>query len=175
MASIENRSRYTVTVKHNDALARTFPFTELEQAQAYSQALRRQGYKPRLRQLEDTILVRIRQKGHKALNYTAQSVEEAEQLVKKIEEERSRGTLYRLHEGAPGHLRRPHPPLHRRGGPEKKGLGEGRAIQMLRLARRPRRRAREARRAAGRRNRGGRLRHHAPQRDAHAGPMTWNG
>jgi hypothetical protein len=91
MASIENRSRYTVTVKHNDALARTFPFTELEQAQAYSQALRRQGYKPRLRQLEDTILVRIRQKGHKALNYTAQSVEEAEQLVKKIEEERSRG------------------------------------------------------------------------------------
>ncbi|RDK09165.1 site-specific integrase [Cupriavidus lacunae] len=91
MANIENRSRYTVTVKNNDALARTFPYSQLEQAKAYHAELRRQGYKPSLGQREDTIAIRIRQKGHRDLNYTARSLDEADRLVQKIEEERSRG------------------------------------------------------------------------------------
>ncbi|MCL6468078.1 MAG: site-specific integrase, partial [Ralstonia sp.] len=91
MATIENRSKYVVSVKNNDALQRTFPFSELQRAKAYCVELREQGYKPKLGQLEDTFLVRIRQKGHKAQQFTVDSLAEAESAVARIEAERRAG------------------------------------------------------------------------------------
>ncbi|QKL60742.1 site-specific integrase [Ralstonia solanacearum] len=91
MATIENRSRYTVSVKNNDARKQLFPFTELARAKAYCAELRRQGYKPKLDQLEDAFFVRIRQKGHKEQSFTVDSLADAESAVARIEAERKTG------------------------------------------------------------------------------------
>jgi integrase len=91
MASITNRSRFFVSVKNNDTLHREFPFHRLADAKAYHAQLVGQKLKPTLGQYEDTIEIRIRQKGWPTLNYTATSVAQAESTVHKIEEERSRG------------------------------------------------------------------------------------
>ena len=64
MATIEIRSRFTVSVKHRPDLAREFPHDKATQARAYLEALRTQGHKPTLTQGEDQLWVRIRQKGH---------------------------------------------------------------------------------------------------------------
>lgn len=91
MATTENRSCYTVSVKHREDLSRTFPYTQLEQAKAYCADLLRQNLKPRLAQLEDTIAIRIRQKGHPSMNFTAGSLQEAEDIIVRIESERRQG------------------------------------------------------------------------------------
>jgi len=91
MASITNRSRFFVSVKGRDDLHREFPCHRLAAARAYHAELAAQRLKPRLGQYEDTIEIRIRQKGWPALNYTAGSIAEAERVVHKVEEERSRG------------------------------------------------------------------------------------
>ena len=43
MASIENRSRYTVTVKNRDDLTREFPFSKSKAIETHVAALREQG------------------------------------------------------------------------------------------------------------------------------------
>ncbi|MGN8108113.1 site-specific integrase [Paraburkholderia sp. 22098] len=91
MASITNRSRFFVEVKNNHDCYREFPFHRLADAKTYHASLVAQKLKPVLGQLEDTIEVRIRHKGWPTVNYTATSVAEAEGIVNKIEEERSRG------------------------------------------------------------------------------------
>lgn len=91
MASITNRSRFFVSVKGRDDLHREFPCHRLAAAKAYHAELVAQKLKPRLGQYEDTIEIRIRQKGWPPLNYTAASIAEAESVVRKVEEERSRG------------------------------------------------------------------------------------
>ncbi|MCS4509294.1 hypothetical protein [Xylophilus ampelinus] len=53
--------------------------------------LRAQHLKPRVEQLEDSWLVRIREKGHKPLSITFNSRKEAEGYVRRTTEERSRG------------------------------------------------------------------------------------
>ena len=63
MATVENRSRYCVTVKNRDDLTRRFPFTQLAKAEAYRDSLREVNCKPRITQEEDQFFVRIRQKG----------------------------------------------------------------------------------------------------------------
>ncbi|RQR39430.1 hypothetical protein DIE23_02445 [Burkholderia sp. Bp9143] len=91
MASITNRSRFFVSVRQRDDLHREFSFHRLTDAKAYHTELVAQKLKPRLGQYEDTIEIRIRQKGWPTVNYTAGSIAEAEKTVQKIEEERSRG------------------------------------------------------------------------------------
>lgn len=91
MASITNRSRFFVEVRNNKDHYREFPFHRLADAKAYHAQLAAQKLKPRLGQYEDTIEIRIRQKGRPTVNYTAGSIDEAEKTVQKIEEERSRG------------------------------------------------------------------------------------
>ncbi|KGW85329.1 integrase [Burkholderia pseudomallei] len=91
MATIENRSRYVVTIKNNDALQRLFPYSELARAKAYCAELRERGYKPKLGQLEDAYFVRIRQKGHKTQQFTVDSLADAESAVARIEAERKTG------------------------------------------------------------------------------------
>ena len=91
MATIENRSRFSVTIKHRADLSRFFPFTKLAQAGAYMDELSKQGFKPKLDQLDEHWLVRIRKTGHKPLQATFESQHEADTFVMKVEEERRRG------------------------------------------------------------------------------------
>jgi integrase len=99
MATIENRSRFTVTVRHRADLTRAFPHTEAEQARAYLEALRGQGYKPVLTQGDDRLWVRIRQKGHKAFAAPASSYDEAEQIIKRVESDRAVGLFVDYRQG----------------------------------------------------------------------------
>jgi len=99
MATIENRSRFTVTVRHRADLTREFPHTEAEQARAYLEALRGQGYKPVLTQGDDRLWVRVRQKGHKAFAAPASSYDEAEQIIKRVESDRAVGLFVDYRQG----------------------------------------------------------------------------
>lgn len=89
MASIENRSRFVVTVKNNDALTKHFPFNKLPAVQAYMKELRADGYKPKADQLDESWLVRIRQTGYPKLEKTFSNEATAEAFVKKVEAERA--------------------------------------------------------------------------------------
>jgi integrase len=99
LASIENRSRFTVTVKHRPDLTRPFPHTEAQAARGYLESLRAQGYKPVLTQAEDNLWIRIRQKGHKPQSIPASSYEEAERIVQRLEAERAVGLFVDYREG----------------------------------------------------------------------------
>lgn len=91
MASIENRSRFVVSVKNNDELTKYFPYNKLEAVMAYRDELRASAkkYKPRVDQLDESWLVRIRQTGHPKLEKTFSSEATAEAFVKKVEAERT--------------------------------------------------------------------------------------
>nr|WP_023594097.1 site-specific integrase [Pandoraea pnomenusa] len=91
MATITNRSNFVVTVKNRDDLQKSFPFNQLTQAKAYCTELKKQQLKPRLTQLEDTLSVRIRDKGHRPLVFTVTSLQEAEDSIARIEAERRQG------------------------------------------------------------------------------------
>lgn len=91
MASINNRSRYFVSVKNRDVLDREFPFNRLADAKAYNAQLVAQKCKPIIGQYEDCWEVRIQQKGYPNFSYTASSLEEAEDVVSTIKGERKRG------------------------------------------------------------------------------------
>ncbi|WP_374438783.1 hypothetical protein [Inhella sp.] len=91
MADLTNRSRYRVQVRNRDDLTQHFPFNKFEAAKAYVHALRDQGFKPRVEQLDERWLVRIRDKGHKHESAKFASREKAEQFISKTTDERSRG------------------------------------------------------------------------------------
>jgi len=91
VADITNRSRYRVSVKNRDDLTALFPFNKLAGVETYMAGLRAQQLKPRVEQLEDSWLVRIREKGHKPLSITFNNRKEAESYVLRTTEERSRG------------------------------------------------------------------------------------
>lgn len=88
MASIENRSRFVVSVKNSD-LTQHFPYNKLEAVTAYRDELRAKGYKPKVDQLDESWLVRIRQTGYPKLEKTFSSEATAEAFVKKVEAERA--------------------------------------------------------------------------------------
>ncbi len=67
MATIENRSKYQVTVKNRPDLTLKFPFNRLADVKAHMAAVRAQGLKSRVEQEEDQVLVRIRRKGYPPL------------------------------------------------------------------------------------------------------------
>jgi hypothetical protein len=88
MASIVNRSNYLVTVEGSPECTRKFPFNKLKAAKRYEreqqQAQQRAGNTPesvRLIQLEDTLLVRIRDKGYPTHTFKATSYQDAEQKI----------------------------------------------------------------------------------------------
>lgn len=91
MATYSNRSRLFVKVKQRDDLYREFAFHDTHAAQGYLKQLRADGYKPIVGQLEDSILVRIRTKGHPDQSFTAASYEEAESIARRIDDEQRRG------------------------------------------------------------------------------------
>lgn len=86
-----NRSRFVVTVKNRDELARYFPHDQFEAAEAYLLKLREQKFKPRIKQLEDCFLVRIRQTGYADVNMTFDSEQAAIDFRNEVTAQRARG------------------------------------------------------------------------------------
>ncbi len=91
MAHIANRSRFRITVKNKPDLTQHFSFSKVAAVEAYMKELRAQGYKPRAEQLDESWLVRIRERGHKPLEATFESETAATQFIEKTSEERKRG------------------------------------------------------------------------------------
>lgn len=90
MATLENRSRFCVTVRNRSDLTRHFPFVKLAQAQTYRAGLSAQGLKAKVDPLDEHWLVRIRATGYRPLTATFETREEADVFVQ-VEEERRRG------------------------------------------------------------------------------------
>ena len=70
MASITNRSAFTVTVpgyrgKDKNKYTRTFVYSKLKDAEAYMRALIEQGLTPDIAQSEDTFQVKVIRKGYR--------------------------------------------------------------------------------------------------------------
>lgn len=93
MATIQNRSRITVTVKNRPDLTRSFSYNALDKVEAYVAELRGHGLRPKAAQGDDTWEVRVRDKGYPAQNITCHSRKEADALVKKLDAERSTGLV----------------------------------------------------------------------------------
>lgn len=91
MPTVENRSRFVVSVKNNATLTKEFPYEKTAAASQYFALLTGQGLKPRIRRTDDAFLIRIRQKGFKELNATFTSAKEAEAFINTVEAERARG------------------------------------------------------------------------------------
>jgi integrase len=91
MAHIANRSRFRVTVKNKPDVTRHFSFDKLDAVEAYMKELRARSLKPKVVQLDESWLVRIRDKGHKPLETTFGSEAAAIQFIDKTTEERKRG------------------------------------------------------------------------------------
>lgn len=91
MATIENRSRYIVSVKNRDDLCREFPFSKLPEAKQYAVDLGKQNFKPYLTQKENAFLVKIMQAGYKPVRATCYSLQEAQDAIARIEAERRTG------------------------------------------------------------------------------------
>jgi len=98
MASIENRSRFLVTVKNREDLSQTFHYSAKQGLQAHLHQLKSQGFKPKLSRLDDVFAVRVRQIGYPDQCIFAGSDQEAVDIKLAIESERNRGifTDYRL-------------------------------------------------------------------------------
>lgn len=73
MAHIANRSRFRVTVKNKQELARHCVFNRVPEVEACMTELRPQRFTPRVVQLDESCLVHIRDKGHKPLEATYDS------------------------------------------------------------------------------------------------------
>jgi integrase len=93
MATIDNRSQFTVSVQNRKDLDRSFPYSQTKKVEQYVGDLRRQGFRPRIERADDTYFVRIRQKGYPVLQRTVASLEEAEALVNRITVQRNDGLV----------------------------------------------------------------------------------
>lgn len=97
MASIINRSAYTVTVpgarskSNKDKYKRRFSYDKLEQAETYMKGLIAQGLTPDITQGSDAYQVKVIRVGRKDQVKTFRSLAEAEQFVAHIEVEQRQG------------------------------------------------------------------------------------
>lgn len=96
MASITNRSAFTVTVpgyrgKDKNKYTRAFAYSKLKDAESYMRALIEQGLTPDIAQAEDTFQVKVIRKGYRDQIKTFKSLAEAETFVKRIESEEEQG------------------------------------------------------------------------------------
>ena len=64
MASIENRSRFVVTVQNREDLTQTFAYNRDKQLKLYIATLKADGYKPKLVRTNDSFAIRVRDAGH---------------------------------------------------------------------------------------------------------------
>jgi integrase len=91
MASIENRSRFKVTVQNRDDLTLTFTHSAVKAVKAYVEELKAQGFKPKLSRLNDSFAVRVRQVGYPDQTLFAASEDEAVEIQQRVESERRQG------------------------------------------------------------------------------------
>ena len=91
MPDLTNRSRYRVTIKNRPDLTRHFAFSKFKDVETYVAELRQQHLKPRVEQLDESWLVRIREKGHKPVFASFKARIDAEGYIARTTEERRRG------------------------------------------------------------------------------------
>lgn len=93
MASIENRSRYQVSVKNREDLTKTFAHSSKSKAEEYCQSLELQKLKPKLSRLDDNYIIRIRTRtpGRDDQVLYAKSLKDAELVKAKLKVEHSQG------------------------------------------------------------------------------------
>jgi integrase len=91
MASIENRSKYKVSVQNREDLTRTFTHNAFKAAKAYIEELKTQGFKPKASRLNDSFAVRVRQVGYPDQTLFANSEQEAVEIQQRIVAERRQG------------------------------------------------------------------------------------
>ena len=91
MASIENRSRFVVTVQNRGDLTKTFAYTRVEELKAYIAKLKEQDFKPKLSRTNDRYAIRIRSVSSRKQCLYAPSEAEALRIKKKIEAEQEQG------------------------------------------------------------------------------------
>ncbi len=91
MASIENRSRFKVTVHNRSDLTKTFTYSAIKAVRDYIQELKDQGFKPKATRLNDSFAVRVRQIGYPDQCLFADSEQEAVEIQQRIESERRQG------------------------------------------------------------------------------------
>mgnify|MGYP001604868224 CR=1 FL=1 len=91
MASIENRSRYQVSVKNRDDLTKTFAHSSKSKAKEYCHSLEAQKLKPKLSRLDDNYIIRIRTRGRDDQVLYANSMKGAELVKAKLKVEHSQG------------------------------------------------------------------------------------
>lgn len=91
MASVENRSRFIVTVQHCVDLTRTFSYNREKELAAYLAHLKASGYKPRLARTNDRYAIRVRGAGQRSQCLYAASEAEAADIKQRIELERRNG------------------------------------------------------------------------------------
>lgn len=91
MASIDNRSAFTVSVARHPKLTKIFPFKRQRDAATYLKSLVDQGHSPDIKQGEDAYQVRVRRIGHKDQIVTFRTLNEAETFVSKVDAEQRTG------------------------------------------------------------------------------------
>lgn len=91
MADLTNRSRFRVSVKNRDDLTAYFPFNKAPAVKACMDALKAQGFKPRVEQLDESWLIRIREKSHKEVSATFKTRAAAESFLDRVGAERRSG------------------------------------------------------------------------------------
>lgn len=99
MKNIENRSRYIVKVRGRSDLKQEFPFHREDEAVAYLHKLRSEGHRPVITQAEDQLWVRIREKGFKPFSAPASSLEDAQDIIETLRQERKRGLFVDYRQG----------------------------------------------------------------------------
>jgi hypothetical protein len=91
MASIENRSRFVVTIQNCEHLTKTFAYNREPALKAYIAELKADGYKPKLTRTNDNYAIRVREAGHRTQCLYASSEQEAIDIKQRLELERRRG------------------------------------------------------------------------------------
>ena len=91
MASIENRSRFKVTVQNRDDLTKTFTYSAVKALKAYIAEMKGNGFKPKASRLNDSFAVRIRQIGYPDQCLFAATEQEAIDIQQRMESERRQG------------------------------------------------------------------------------------
>ena len=91
MASIENRSRFVVTVQNCEHFTRTFAYNREQDLKVYIAELKAAGYKPRLSRTNDSYAIRVREARHRNQCLYASSEQEAVDIKQRLELERRSG------------------------------------------------------------------------------------
>lgn len=91
MASIENRSRFLVTVQNREDLTATFACNREAALKAHIAKLKAGGFKPKLTRTNDYFAIRIREAGQRTQCLYANSEQEAIDIKQRVELERRNG------------------------------------------------------------------------------------